>query len=252
MHISSWLVLGLGLATLTPAPLMAQTAPVPSSPSAVVQAAITALDSGHWEAVPPLVDPAELEHFRRKQLLRLRMMESERRKRAAGETTVRFVNPDVPAAVVEYFERWSEESEAREPEASFAGVTSMMEFERLSAAEMLARFLQAHAQRYVDIPGPGDTATRPSTSSALRDIRRIVGEAPEGDSLVDVLYRHHLAREGKSDSPERVLVVTTRHTPEGWRLLLGSELFSVADAGWDVSEAELEDRTGRGNDSARP
>ena len=245
-------LLPLGLATLTPAPLMAQTAPAASSPRAVVQAAITALDEGRWEAVPPLVDAAELERFRRKRLWSLRDLELHQRKVAAGETTMRFVNPDVPAAVREWFDKQSEEHAAREPRATFAGVTSIAELERLSAPEMLARFLQAHAKRYVDVSGPGETQAPRSAPPQLREIRRIIGELPERESLVHVLYRYHLERDGKPETPEQVLVATTRRIPQGWRLLLNSELFSVADAGPDVSESELEDSIRKRNNSARP
>ena len=252
MRVSFLLILGLGLATLNPAPLMAQTAPAASSPRAVAQAAISALDAGRWEAVPPLVDPAELERFRRKRLWWMRMMEAERKKLASGEISMRFVNPDVPPAVREWFDKQSEEHAVREPGATFAGVTSMAELERLSAPEMLARFLQAREHRYVGDPWPGDTATHLVTLRNLREVRRIIGELSEGDSLVHILYRHHLERDGKPDGPEQVLVTTTRRTPQGWRLLLNSELFSVADAGPDVSESELKNSTGGGTDSGRP
>jgi hypothetical protein len=225
---------------------MVQTAPVPSSPRAVVQAAITALEARQWEAVPPLVDPAELERFRRKWLWWSRSMESERTRQAAGETAVHYVNPDLPPAVVDYYERLSEEQAAREPGATFAGVRSIAELERLSASEMLAQFLEAHAQRYVDVPGPGDPPTARAAPPQFREVRRIIGELPEGDSLVHVLYRHRLEVNGKSEGPEVVVAATTRRTPQGWRLLLNSELFSVADAGPDVSESELEHGAGGG------
>ncbi len=238
MRVSSLLVIGLGFAPLTSSPPMAQTAPVPPSPRAVVQAAITALDAGRWEAVPPLVDPAELERFRRKQLRWMRDLQSERKMQAVGDTTMRFVNPDVPAAVVEYFERQNQERLAHEPGATFAGVASMAELERLSALEMLARFLRAHAQRYVSIPKRGEADEARPAPPQFREIRRIIGELPEGDSLVHILYRHRVQIDGKPEGRETVLVATTRRTSQGWRLLLGSELFGVADAFPDVPEPE--------------
>jgi hypothetical protein len=89
--------------------------------------------------------------------------------------------------------------------AMFAPAKSYAEIEKLPAERVYALYLAAVMKR-VGSAGP------------LQVSNAVLGEVPEGDSLVHVVYRQRV-RSGSAGA-NNVAVLTLRRTPGGWKVML--------------------------------
>lgn len=89
--------------------------------------------------------------------------------------------------------------------AMFAPAKTYAEIQKLPAERVYALYLGA-VMRRVGSAGP------------LQVTNTILGEVPEGDSLVHVVYRQRV-RSGSSGA-NNVAVLTLRRTPGGWKVVL--------------------------------
>jgi hypothetical protein len=89
--------------------------------------------------------------------------------------------------------------------AMFAPARSYQEIEKIPAERLFALYLNAVMKR-VGAAGP------------LRVENTILGEVPEADSLVHVVYRQRV-RSGAS-STNNVALLSLRRTPGGWKVVL--------------------------------
>lgn len=89
--------------------------------------------------------------------------------------------------------------------AMFAPAKTYAEIEKLPAERIYALYLGA-VMRRVGSAGP------------LQVTNTVLGEVPEGDSLVHVVYRQRV-RSGSSGA-NNVAVLTLRRTPGGWKVVL--------------------------------
>ena len=231
---------------IMPDPINAQV-PQPATPEAAAQALFTALSGGRWLDAARLVHPEALTRFREKKLMELRSI------REAKPITVadyRRHQPDIPEAVAEYMVKQANESIGKSSlriAYEFAGVNSVVELEKLSAEEVMARWFQAQDPAYKleqAIRESGrELPPEAATQMPPRIERTILGTTPgqQGDSVAYVVHRT-VWLHGEEQAPHSPLgVLVVQGTPAGWRIdpiqSSGQEPFSTSfSVGWDAVE----------------
>jgi len=221
--------------------------PQPATPEAAAQALFTALSEGRWLDAARLVDPEALSRFREQKLIEMRSI---REPKPMTIAEYRRQEPEMPEAVAEYMVKQA--NQAREKFGSyithdFAGVSSVAEFEKLSAEEVMARWFQAQDPAYKleqairesgrELPPEAATQTPP------RIERTILGTTPgqQADSVAYVVHRT-TGLHGEERAPHAPLgVLVVRRTAAGWRVdptqSSGQDLFSMDFAiGFDEVE----------------
>ncbi|HET6764704.1 MAG TPA: hypothetical protein VFH27_13560, partial [Longimicrobiaceae bacterium] len=126
-------------------PAPAQSAgPVPGA-ERVARRLFAALDSMRWRQAAALFHPAAQEGFRREQRERAVVMT-----RSDSAWQARSYGPDTPPAVAAWLAHRDSLSATRFQQThlgQFAGVTRPAQLDSLPAAELLARWLEAHDER---------------------------------------------------------------------------------------------------------
>jgi hypothetical protein len=102
-------------------------------------------------------------------------------------------------------------------------------WERLSADSVLVRTLRARMEAY----------RRPELEATVT--RSIVGHAPEGDSLVHIVFRYHATWKAvlgrKAMEEEKVSLLTLRRSEDQWHPMLSSALTMHVEPSWAVFTA---------------
>lgn len=201
-------------AMTNPDALAAQRATAAQEAERAVRAFFDDIAAERWLAAAERFDPDALERFRASQLQRLSARE------AAADHEPRYAD-DMPEAV----RAWFEEQRARHPVAplEFAGVTSLDDVRALSAAEVMARHLEAQAPRTLlrqAAEQAGEAQSPPLLTERLQERRTVVGSVAEDDSTVQVLYRVTMGplADGEHPVSEALGVVTVRRAAAGWWL----------------------------------
>jgi hypothetical protein len=200
---------------------MTDTRPVAAQPAAAAQEAERAvraffddIAAERWLAAAERFDGDALERFRAAQLQML----------SARETTADHVPryaDDMPEAVRDWFEAQRAASPVAHLE--FAGMAALDDIHALTAAELMARRLEAQDPR-THLRQAAEEAGRagpmPPPLDRLRERRSVVGSVVEDDSTVQVLYRVVMDPfdEGEGRVFESLGVVTVRRAASGWRL----------------------------------
>ncbi len=183
----------------------------------VVRAALAAYDSGRWADFAALVDPTELAEFREEHLDNEEGWEQ-------GFARMDARHGVIPADVDDFFlEMWNE---ARRTAGSltsrqFAHVNNIESLRKLSPAEFLARYLEVR-----NPPEDPDHPPGAPAQIAVAVHRELIGEVPEDDELVHVVYRVYYDIRSVG-SVEAVHVLAVRKGPDGWRIMLNEDLSPV-------------------------
>ncbi len=126
--------------------------------------------------------------------------------------------PELPEAVAKYFDEMQTRVRAQMGNPiviGFARVQSFAELEQLPQDEFYARWLEASAPR----PENYDDGRGPISR------RNVIGEVHESPTLVHVVYRIQ-TDVGRYGNTEETEVITAKHTPDGWRLLMTRDMSS--------------------------
>jgi hypothetical protein len=171
--------------------------PASAEPSAVVRTAFLAYEARRWNEFAALVHPDALTEFRSQQLTMAEMWEAHSTElneaRQRSKTDPGLGNPILRL---------------------FAGVKTLAELRALSQQAFLARYLEARSPK----ANPRDPDYQPPTAT-----RDIIGDVPETQDLVHVVYRVRtdVARYGRTESIE---VIPVKRAASGWELMLNPEL----------------------------
>ncbi len=198
--------------------------PQPAAPEAAAQALFAAVSESRWLDAARLVHPEALTRFREQKLTQ---MHSYRQAKPMTAEDYRRQEPEMPEAVAEYMVKRINEA-IKKPNSrityEFAGVSSVAEFEKLSAEEVMARWFQAQDPAYKleqairesgrELPPEAATQTPP------RIERTILGTTPgqQADSVAYVVHRTTWLH-GEERAPHAPLgVLVVRRTAAGWRV----------------------------------
>ncbi|HEX6071326.1 MAG TPA: hypothetical protein VFZ18_15945, partial [Longimicrobiaceae bacterium] len=203
-------------------------------PESMATAAFRALDAERWDEFVGWLDPEAVEEFRAGQL---QLWKPHERRPLTADDILRH-QPDMPPEAVEYYLKrlQSGDRDGAGIGASFEGVRSLDELERLSGPEMLVRRLtrlSPKAKLAAELESLTDDAGLAEVD--LRDVlprRRVIGAVPEGDSTAHIVYRLGLGPGEDDEPPGPALLATAHRTPEGWRLRLDDGFFGLED--WNV------------------
>jgi hypothetical protein len=164
--------------------------------NAVVRTAFLAYEARRWDEFAAVVHPDALTEFRSQQLTMAEMWEAhfaelnEARQRSKTDSSLG--NPILRL---------------------FARVKTLAELRALSQQAFLARYLEARSPK----ANPRDPDYQPPTAT-----REIIGEVPETQDLVHVVYRvRTVGRYGRTESIE---VIPVKRAAIGWQLMLNPEL----------------------------
>ena len=175
-------------------------------PSAVVAAAFSAQDSGAVRTLVSLLDPDGMMAFKQRQLQQDSIF---------ADLMTRHPDPRAPRRTL--------------LQVVFR-VKDRAEFARLSPPEVLSRWFEQTTKSHsrIKMMWPDGPATR----------RDILGEVQESPNVVHVVFR-------ETDRPPamavsefvqepRIRVITTRRTPEGWRVGLNGGLVLGESGDWGI------------------
>ena len=168
-----------------------------AEPNVVVRTDFLAYEARLWDGFAALVHPDALTEFRSQQLTIAEMWEAH------------------SAELNEAQQRSKTDSGLGNPVLRmFAGVKTLAELRALSQQAFLARYLEARSPK----ANPRDPDYQPPTAT-----REIIGEVPETQDLVHVVYRVRtdVGRYGRTESIE---VIPVKRAASGWQLMLNPEL----------------------------
>jgi hypothetical protein len=216
--------------------------PSHASATAVVQAAITALEEERWADVVSLVRPEALRRHRDSHLRW--MVESEQRKARTPEE-LQAEQPWLPREVAAFYAEQEQQhvSGALPVTRAQWGVASFRELETLSPAEFFARYLAASTPAAklrialaVSHKPPPDVESAVQEAEAAHRRRWIVlGEVAEGTRTSHVVYREQWGGDGADDVPGGVRVTTLDYVDGRWWLRIDHTL--LAEQGWSFAWA---------------
>jgi hypothetical protein len=185
-----------------------------ADPRAVVTAAFSAQDSGDIRTLVSLLDPDGMMAFKERQL---------------QQDSI-------------FADLMSRHPDSRAPRRTLLQVVFRVkdraEFARLSLPEVLSRWFEQtmKGRSRIKMMWPDGQPTR----------RDILGEVPESPEVVHVVFRETdrppaIAVSGFVQEP-RIRVITTRRTPEGWRVGLNGGLVLGEGGDWGIGyDSEEED-----------
>jgi uncharacterized protein (DUF433 family) len=193
--------------------------PADSDPALVLRRALEALQTGDWQALLALVDPAELGAIKRQAVSTAKRVGSHV---PATPDDFQRREPDLPRAVAEWYAEQERRAVTAEQPAGIRslGAGSVDELEGLSEGDVFVRWMAATdlsertRRAYAAIPGvTADEAA--AHGHPPRPGRSVVGWVAEGEDTAHVLHRT-----GKGGWPD-LRVESLVRTPAGWRLRAG-------------------------------
>lgn len=211
--------------------------PAHHSPTAIVKAAVAALEAGRWGDLLPLVPQQAVRRIREAQLRWL--MESETRTAPTAEE-IMAAQPWLPREVAAYHAKQEQMQITAGLPATRAGwgVSSFRELETLSPPEFFIRYLEASSPAAklrkaiaVSPQPPADPARALREAASPKII--VLGEVREGARHAHVLYRqlHDASEVYDPDEPEGHVRVTHVDFVDGrWWLRIDHSLLDPQ--GW--------------------
>jgi len=186
---------------------MTNDSPETQRPIEVVTGFFKAYEVRDWNDVAELTHPDSLKE------LRETIIEDAAGWRIMPSPTEMYP-PDTHPAVLEHYEQLHARfAKHGNPVLREMSVGTIEELAALSPGEACVRFLQGNyipPERYDDGRGPVRTRTP-------------LGVIDESDRLSHVVYRLHTDK-GQYGADEELLVISTRRTKHGWRVILNSEV----------------------------
>ncbi len=191
----------------------------------VAARALALANDGRWRELVALADEDALEEHRRE------VVENERRR----AEPVRSMRADLPDAVRQWFQTEYERNRQHDRiEQRYVGVQSIEELSELSAAELLAREVEAgeaETRANARRAGLSSAAAEEAVGIVAEQGRRLIGMIDEGAYVSHALYRLH------THSGDLQLM-TLRRTHAGWRIMPGCELFAPRPSGFFTTNPE--------------
>jgi hypothetical protein len=184
------------------------------SPRELVRAVFEAEASGDVATLVGLIDPGAMAEFKEHQLAQDLIF---------SEIATLHESPQDTGSVLQ----------------SVFRVRDRSEFEGLSPEEVVTRWFRHTTRQQARI-------SLEHTSNTRRD-REILGEVPEGELTVHVVFREvtpslEASIPGLGSEP-LIRVITTRLTPQGWRVRLNGGLVFEEGGGWSVGYGDADDES---------